>query len=212
VRCKVAARTAHTNVVRCMMCVGRALARSVRSRMHVFACVLLHLLSSPLFLFAASSLSCIRTLASVAYVFLGGSCDPTTWRADLAVPELLAAGIAFFNPQISDWAPELIALEASAKERCLVLLFVIDGRTRAIASMLEATEYILSGRSVVLVIEEIPANTRIDGDLIEGRQQKDLNRARAFLCDIAARHQRYCDVFDSVENVRRERGHRPREQ
>jgi len=74
------------------------------------------------------------------YVFLGGSCDPTTWRFDIAVPELSRARIPFFNPQIEDWHPNLIQLEAKAKELCDVLLFVIDSKTRAIASMLEATE------------------------------------------------------------------------
>jgi hypothetical protein len=135
------------------------------------------------------------------YVFLGGSCDPTTWRADIAVPELTRARISFFNPQISDWHPNLIQLEAKAKEVCEVLLFVIDSKTRAIASMLESIEYILSQRRVVIVILDIPEGARIDGDIIEGRQLKDLNRARAFLCDIAARHQKYCDVFDSIERV-----------
>lgn len=135
------------------------------------------------------------------YVFLGGSCDPTTWRADLAVPRFSAKNIAFFNPQISDWHPNLIQLEAKAKEVCDVLLFVIDSKTRAIASMLEATEYIMSHRRVVIVIIDIPEGGKIDGEPIGGRQLKDLNRARAFLCDIAARHQKFCDVFDSVENA-----------
>jgi len=67
--------------------------------------------------------------------------------------------------------------------------------------MLEAVEYILSQRNVVLVILDIQAGMVIDGIEIDERQRKDLNRARAFLCDIAARHQKYCDVFDSVENV-----------
>lgn len=133
------------------------------------------------------------------YVFLGGSCDPTTWRADIAVPEFSRANIPFFNPQISDWHPNLIALEAKAKEVCDVLLFVIDAKTRAIASMLEATEYIMAGRKVALVICDIPEGTQIDNELIVGRQLKDLNRARAFLCDIAARHQKFCDVFGSIE-------------
>lgn len=103
--------------------------------------------------------------------------------------------------QISDWHPNLIQLEAKAKEVCDVLLFVIDSKTRAIASMLEATEYIMSQRRVVIVIMDIPEGNKIDNELIGGRQLKDLNRARAFLCDIAARHQQYCDVFDSIEMV-----------
>lgn len=31
-------------------------------------------------------------------VFLGGSCNPTTWRADVAIPELDKLGISFYNP------------------------------------------------------------------------------------------------------------------
>lgn len=31
-------------------------------------------------------------------VFLGGSCNPTTWRADVAIPTLDRLGISFFNP------------------------------------------------------------------------------------------------------------------
>jgi hypothetical protein len=31
-------------------------------------------------------------------VFLGGSCNPTTWRADVAMPELNKLGISFYNP------------------------------------------------------------------------------------------------------------------
>lgn len=31
-------------------------------------------------------------------VFLGGSCNPTTWRADVAIPALKDLGISFYNP------------------------------------------------------------------------------------------------------------------
>lgn len=31
-------------------------------------------------------------------VFLGGSCNPTTWRADTAIPALNELGISFYNP------------------------------------------------------------------------------------------------------------------
>lgn len=31
-------------------------------------------------------------------VFLGGSCNPTTWRADVAIPTFNRLGISFFNP------------------------------------------------------------------------------------------------------------------
>jgi hypothetical protein len=32
-------------------------------------------------------------------VFLGGSCDPTKWRAEIAIPMLEKAHITYYNPQ-----------------------------------------------------------------------------------------------------------------
>ncbi|VDL60320.1 unnamed protein product, partial [Hymenolepis diminuta] len=31
-------------------------------------------------------------------VFLGGACNPTTWRKDVAIPFLEEKGIPYFNP------------------------------------------------------------------------------------------------------------------
>lgn len=31
-------------------------------------------------------------------VFLGGSCNPTTWRTEIAIPKLKKMGISYFNP------------------------------------------------------------------------------------------------------------------
>ena len=33
-------------------------------------------------------------------VFLGGSCNPTTWRKDIAMPLLEAGGVTYYNPQV----------------------------------------------------------------------------------------------------------------
>jgi hypothetical protein len=104
-------------------------------------------------------------------IFLGGSCDPTTWRRDTA----------------------------EAKAESELLLFVIDGQTRAIASILEATEQICTGRDVLLVVEPIPEGTEIDGQPIAGRQLKDLNRARSFLLDLMGRYPNV-EAFPSVES------------
>jgi hypothetical protein len=63
-------------------------------------------------------------------VFLGGSCNPTTWRRDVAIPMLEEHGILFYNPQVDDWSPELVAIEAKAKDEASILLFFIDDQTR----------------------------------------------------------------------------------
>lgn len=122
-------------------------------------------------------------------VFLGGSCNPTTWRADIAIPVLGRAGVSFYNPQTEDWSPELVQAEARAKAAAGTCLFVIDAQTRAIASMLEAAELIGDGRDVALVVQDMPDGTEVDSTVITGRELKDLNRARAYLRDIADRHQ-----------------------
>lgn len=132
-------------------------------------------------------------------VFLGGSCDPTTWRADTAIPAFEAAGVSYYNPQVDDWSPDLVEAEAKAKAAADTCLFVIDSQTRAIASMLEAAELIADGRDVALVVLDIADGTDVDGQPVTGRELKDLHRARAYLRDIAERH--VIPVYDSVSEA-----------
>ncbi len=132
-------------------------------------------------------------------VFLGGSCNPTTWRKDVAIPILEAAAVTYYNPQVDDWSPELVDIEAKAKAEAVILLFVIDSQTRAIASILEATEMIMAGRDVVLVIDQIADGTEIGGQKVTGSELKDLNRARTYLIDLAIRHK--ADVFARVADA-----------
>lgn len=114
-------------------------------------------------------------------VFLGGSCNPTTWRADVAMPELKKQGISFYNPvslplykhgmithwnsskqQVSQWTPDLIALEHRAKEKARVLFFVMDSETRASAGAIEAAH--IAGQNqkpLILVLHPYKRNQKI---------------------------------------------------
>jgi hypothetical protein len=136
-------------------------------------------------------------------VFLGGSCNPTTWRRDSAIPFCLRHSITFYNPQVETWTPELVEIEALAKDDADFLLFVVDGQTRAISSMLECCEYICSGRAVILCIEDVAvqANDECDSSKMEldVGQVKDLNRGRAYVADIAKRHG--TPVFSTVQDA-----------
>merc|ERR1711998_792463 len=91
-------------------------------------------------------------LPTTPFIFLGGSCNPTTWRADIAMPLLDEQGVAFYNPQVDDWYPELMALENRAKEEAAVNLFVIDGDTRGLMSIMEAVEHIATKRAVAVAV------------------------------------------------------------
>jgi raw len=85
-------------------------------------------------------------------VFLGGSCNPTTWRQDTAIPLLKKLGITFYNPQVSHWGPELVELEWKAKQHATVLFFVMDNETRSVASLIEAAHSAAKQRKLILVI------------------------------------------------------------
>lgn len=100
-------------------------------------------------------------------VFLGGSCNPTTWRADVAIPTLQNLGISFYNPQVSDWTPDLIELEHRAKEKARVLFFVIDSETRASAGTIEVA-YLAgqNARHLVLVLHPYKADQCISNEPI----------------------------------------------
>merc|ERR1712178_449468 len=70
-------------------------------------------------------------------IFLGGSCDPTTWRQDIVIPLLDSFQVTYYNPQVKGWHQGLIALENQAKAEALVQFFVIDDVTRALSSIVE---------------------------------------------------------------------------
>ena len=116
-------------------------------------------------------------------VFLGGSCNPTTWRKHEAIPFLIERKITFYNPQVDDWSDDLIQKEEYAKENSKVLLFIIDNATRAIASMNEASFYIGEGRKVVLAIMNFEGSQEING--IQPTEFADLNRGRKYVRNFA---------------------------
>jgi raw len=123
-----------------------------------------------------------RAVQSAPEVFLGGSCNPTTWRADVAIPELEKLGISFYNPvcflqllargiylhcliffqQVSQWTPDLMELEHRAKEKSRILFFVMDSETRASAGAIEAAH--IAGQNLkhlVLVLHPYKPNQKI---------------------------------------------------
>lgn len=43
-------------------------------------------------------------------IFLGGACNPTTWRQTIAIPLCERAGVKYYNPQVDNWTPDLVSL------------------------------------------------------------------------------------------------------
>ncbi|XP_064546924.1 uncharacterized protein raw isoform X2 [Drosophila montana] len=130
-------------------------------------------------------------------VFLGGSCNPTTWRADVAIPALKELGISFYNPQVSDWTPDLIELEHRAKEKARVLFFVMDSETRASAGAIEAAH--IAGQNckqLVLVLHPYKPNQNILNEPISHQEYLDLNRNQLILKELVSR--RGLPVLDNI--------------
>lgn len=122
------------------------------------------------------------------FVFLGGSCNPTTWRSEIAIPLLKQQLVNYYNPQVTRWYPELIEKENLAKEIDSVLLFFIDNQTRSISAMIEVAELSATHRKLVCVINEYnQTNTVICGELISNKELDELHHAQKIIKSLALR-------------------------
>lgn len=112
-------------------------------------------------------------------VFLGGSCNPTTWRSEVAIPFLRKVQVNYYNPQVAQWTPELIEEENRAKTNAGVLLFVIDNLTRSVSALIELAELAAGNRILVCVLKQfIQPEARIGGQIISAREYHDLRHAQ----------------------------------
>ncbi|XP_014219007.1 uncharacterized protein LOC106647217 isoform X2 [Copidosoma floridanum] len=130
-------------------------------------------------------------------VFLGGSCNPTTWRTDIAIPTLQSLGITYYNPQVSHWSPELIAQEYEAKETARVLLFVIDDRTRNCAGIIEAAELAGTRRdSLIVVVHPYRQGQTIFGEVVSNQEYCELMNGLLVLQCLMDRQR--IPIFESI--------------
>lgn len=63
----------------------------------------------------------------------------------------------------------------------------------------QASEFVSSGRQVVLVLKEIPKDARMNGVPMSPGELKDINRGRTYLHDVARRHK--CVVYSNVQDA-----------
>ena len=69
-------------------------------------------------------------------VFLGGTCNESTWR-DKLIKKLK---IDYFNPVVDDWNEEAFQRELIEKEECDFLLFVITPKMTGVYSIAEVVD------------------------------------------------------------------------
>ncbi|EEB11302.1 hypothetical protein Phum_PHUM105690 [Pediculus humanus corporis] len=129
-------------------------------------------------------------------VYLGGTIENTQWRESIAVPMLNQENLSYFIPKIKEGKEQFTNVEAAAMDNSRVLLFVITGTARSISAMAIAGHYIGRGANVVLCIQYLPEEAKIDDETLSGRAVKDYNRGRMYLTDIAKRNG--ISVFDEI--------------
>lgn len=69
-------------------------------------------------------------------VFLGGTCNESTWRNDL-IPLL---HVDYFNPVVLDWTEEHQQRELHERENCDILLYTITPSMSGVYSIAEVTD------------------------------------------------------------------------
>ena len=70
-------------------------------------------------------------------VFLGGTCNNTTWRDEM-IKDLK---VDYFNPVVKDWTPEAQEIEKFEKtQKCNIHLYVITEKMKGVFSIAEAVD------------------------------------------------------------------------
>ena len=69
-------------------------------------------------------------------VFLGGTCNNSTWRDEL-IPKL---NIDYFNPVVADWTPECQDEEIKQRQECDICLYVITPKMVGTYSIAEVAD------------------------------------------------------------------------
>lgn len=129
-----------------------------------------------------------RSTTSAYDVFLGGSCNPTTWRKDIAIPYLKGEGMTFYNPQQDNWVPEMIELEHQAKNSSQILFWVLNSETRNVGSMVEVCQFAGTSRRLIVILGSYPgAGHNIAGESITKAEYEDLQNGMETVQDLIER-------------------------
>ena len=72
-------------------------------------------------------------------VFLGGTCNESTWRNRMMI-HLDEIGVDYFNPVVEDWTPECQEEEIRQRETCDICLYTITPRMTGVYSIAEVID------------------------------------------------------------------------
>lgn len=124
---------------------------------------------------------------AVSYIGLFGTCGTTTWRRDF-IQTFDDLAIAYYNPQVDEWTPDLAKLEARHLVNDDIILFPVTGQTYGTGSLaetgfsilqvLKSIQHAQTHRKVIVYIEQ-----GLDPQLVADNPvaAKESSRARALV-------------------------------
>jgi hypothetical protein len=120
-------------------------------------------------------------------VFLGGTCNNSTWRDEL----IEKLEIEYFNPVVDDWTEACMLEEIEQREKCSECLYVITPKMTGVFAIAEAIEDSITRpeKTILCVLEK-------DGD-----QEFDIHQLKSLkqVCGIAKKY--HSSVFNSLQDV-----------
>ena len=84
----------------------------------------------------AGSLVGVERRMFMKKVFLGGTCNESTWR-DYLISDLI---IDYFNPVVEDWTPECMEEEIRQRQECDYCLYTITPKMTGVYSIAEVID------------------------------------------------------------------------
>ena len=80
-------------------------------------------------------------------VFLGGTCNNSTWRDEL----ILLLKMDYFNPVVEDWTPKCQEEEYRQKELCNIHLYVITKEMTGVFSIAEVVDSVHNKNKITIL-------------------------------------------------------------
>ena len=117
-------------------------------------------------------------------VFLGGTCNESTWR-DEYIQEFKKHGITYFNPVVDDWDEKAQAREIKERKEADICLYTITPRISGMYSIAEAVEdAILRGARTIFNVEPVDSKYQFNEDQLKSLIQigKMVQRHGGYFC------------------------------
>lgn len=120
-------------------------------------------------------------------VFLGGTCNNSTWR-DKLIPLLK---IDYFNPVVDDWTPECQDEEIRQRESCDYCLYTITPKMTGVYSIAEVVDDSNKRpeKTILCVLDEDNESSFSETQIKSLKQVKEMVKNNG------------ANVFDSLEDI-----------